>query len=403
MSNTWFPHPTKGPAIDLCCGAGGSSLGAQAAGFHVAHAYDIWQTAIDVYNHYSTTHKATQCDLLSHDGFHTVTRDCRALGGVSLLISGPPCQGFSQIRNGHHYDDVSLKHTVLIFALIDYIAAIKPSLVVIENVPHLTKHNNGYTLRRLLELLQSPGPRALHYHTQYQIYDTALFGVPQARKRLIIVGTRSDITPRPLPPPTPNLTKLYAALRRNLPIPAELTTYADLLNDPHNTTMTAPHHALSDLPIVAPAQPELPRPYDSPPLSAFQQLMRTPNYSIAHNTQTPRVRPSTIERVQHIPPGGNIKDLPPHLTQQLQRRFYSAYRRLHPIAPATTLSTRYDCLFHYALPRTLSIREYARLQSLPDFITFPPHLTSRHDAYTMIGNAAPPLFIKAVLNYLTNS
>ena len=81
----------------------------------------------------------------------------------------------------------------------------------------------------------------------------------------------------------------------------------------------------------------------------------------------------------------------------LSRRFDSAYRRLHPDAPSTALSTKYDCVYHYTEDRSLSVREYARLQGIPDRVTFPSSLVCRRSAYEMIGNSVPPLLIERVL------
>ena len=81
----------------------------------------------------------------------------------------------------------------------------------------------------------------------------------------------------------------------------------------------------------------------------------------------------------------------------LSRRYDSAYRRLHPDAPSTALSTKYDCVYHYKEQRSLSVREYARLQGIPDCITFPSSVVCRRSAYEMIGNSVPPLLIERVL------
>jgi site-specific DNA-cytosine methylase len=81
----------------------------------------------------------------------------------------------------------------------------------------------------------------------------------------------------------------------------------------------------------------------------------------------------------------------------LSRRFGSAYRRLHPDAPSTALSTKYDCAYHYAFARSLSVREYARIQGIPDFVAIPDTLVCRRYAYEMIGNSVPPLLVRAAL------
>ena len=96
-------------------------------------------------------------------------------------------------------------------------------------------------------------------------------------------------------------------------------------------------------------------------------------------------------------PGGCAGAIPKNHLNGLSRRYGSAYRRLHPDAPSTALSTKYDCVYHYGVQRSLSVREYARLQGIPDSITFPSNVVCRRSAYEMIGNSVPPLLVERVL------
>lgn len=107
---------------------------------------------------------------------------------------------------------------------------------------------------------------------------------------------------------------------------------------------------------------------------------------------------ATRNRLDHILPGGCARTIPTQYLNGLSRRYDSAYRRLHPDAPSTALSTKYDCVYHYAKPRSLSVREYARLQAIPDRVSFPEHLACRRSAYEMIGNSVPPPLIESSLS-----
>jgi DNA (cytosine-5)-methyltransferase 1 len=113
--------------------------------------------------------------------------------------------------------------------------------------------------------------------------------------------------------------------------------------------------------------------------------------------RTPAVKPETLARLQHIPAGCCARAIPQAQLNGLSRRYGSAYRRLHPDAPSTVLSTKYDCVYHYLHDRSLSVREYARMQGIPDRVTFPSEIVNRRSAYEMIGNSVPPLLIEGIL------
>jgi len=397
--NSWKPAIQEAApvAVELCCGMGAIGLGLRSLGFHVAHAYDSWDAAVAIYNHNAPEPVAVECDLLTDDGLRRVKKDCRGLGGVDLLAAGPPCKGFSQIRNGHHHNEMANQNNRVLAAMPDYVAALRPRLVLIENVPDLARHRGGKTLGDLLARLETPGPRGLCYRIEHEIYDAALYGTPQARRRLLILCVRSQSGAESLPVPSPDLAPLYAAIRHRREVPAEMETYQSILADPDDLTMTPAEHALSDIPPLSPGEPEIPRPYATKPASAFQRLMREGAPEQLSGTRTPAVRCETVLRLQKIPPGGCARDLPENILNGLSRRFDSAYRRLHPDAPSTALSTKYDCVYHYARKRSLSVREYARIQGLPDFVTFPETLACRRSAYEMIGNSVPPLLVRAIL------
>ena len=396
---TWLPSlgASAPVAVELCSGIGAIGLGLRSLGFQVAYAYDSWAEAVAIYNHNAPELVAVVCDLLTDSGLRRVKTDCRKLAGVDLLAAGPPCKGFSQIRNGHHHNARANQHNRLLAVMPDYVAALRPRLVLIENVPELIRHHQGKTLKDLLARLEVPGPPGLRYRVEHDVFDAALYGTPQARRRLLIFCVRSGTGEEALPEPGPVLAPLYAAIRHGGPIPQDMERHQSSLADPYNLTMTRAQHALSDLPVLGPGEPEEPRPYATPPTTAFQRLMREGAPTYLSNTQTPAVLRETVMRLEHVPPGGCARDIPAHLLNGLSRRFDSAYRRLHPSAPSTALSTKYDCVYHYIGKRSLSVREYARIQGLPDFVIFPEALACRRSAYEMIGNSVPPLLVRAIL------
>ena len=396
--STWTPELSDRAliAVELCCGMGGIGLGIRSLGFQVAHAYDSWDDAVAIYNHNAPNPVAESCDLLAPGSVQRLQAQCRKLGGIDLLAAGPPCRGFSQIRNGHHHVATTNQHNRVLTSMPDYVGALRPRMLLIENVPALIRHRGGRTLSELLDGLAAPGPRGLRYRVEYKVYDAALSGTPQARRRILIFGVRSGCGTESLPIAEPDLAPLFTAIRRGLDAPPALRAYKSVLEDPDELTITSVRQALSDVPVLGAGLPEASRPYATAPQSAFQRIMREGTPGRLSDMRTPSVRPATLERLAYIKPGGCARDIPAHLLNGLSRRFGSAYRRLHPDAPSMALSTKYD-VYHYECARSLSVREYARLQGLPDFLTFPASLACRRSAYAMIGNSVPPLLIRSVL------
>src|SRR5690242_685199 len=95
-------YTEAGVAVEMCCGLGGIGIGLRALGFRIAKAYDLWPEAVAIYNQNFPDDIATSCNLLSEKGKALVKADRRTIGPIDLLAAGPPCQGFSQLRNGRH-------------------------------------------------------------------------------------------------------------------------------------------------------------------------------------------------------------------------------------------------------------------------------------------------------------
>ncbi len=387
-------QPTRGTAVELCCGMGGMGIGLRELGFEVKRAYDLWDEAVAVYNHNFGETTAAVCNLVTAKGRALVQAGCAAIGEIELLAAGPPCKGFSQLRNGFH--DGRNGHNRVLRAMPSYVAMLRPRMFLIENVPALLTHRNGRTFRDLLGKLHSPAA-GLTYRLEYGVYDAATCGTPQARKRVLILGVREDDGTESLPAPEQDLAPLFAAIRHGSPIPQHLVKHHEALKDPLHMPLTSSGQALSDLPALGPGAGAATQGYAKGPQSAYQRWARKGAGKVLHDTQTPAITPKTRERLLQVPAGGCARQIPAQHLNGLARRFDSAYRRLHPDAPSTALSTKYDCVYHFEQARSLSVREYARLQGIPDRITFPQTIASRRSAYEMIGNSVPPLLIKHVL------
>jgi DNA (cytosine-5)-methyltransferase 1 len=390
------PRATRGPAVELCSGMGGMGIGLREVGFDVRAAYDVWSDAVSIYNHNFADESAQTCNLLQEAGRRLVTESKRKLKEIELLAAGPPCKGFSQLRNGFH-DGRNGQNRVL-KAMPEYVALLRPRMFLIENVPALLSHRDGKTFEALLSSLQRPVTR-LRYRVEFGVYDAAAFGTPQARKRVLILGVREGSGNESLPQPGIDLAPLFAAIRHSTPIPDYLRDHHRRLLDPRALTLTTASQALSDLPSLGPGHMGDGFHYATPAQNAYQRWARHGAPKLLSDIRTPAVTAETLERLTLVPPGGCARSIPEAHLNGLLRRYDSAYRRLHPDAPSTALSTKYDCVYHFEHHRSLSVREYARLQGIPDRISFPQELTCRRNAYEMIGNSVPPLLVKHVLEH----
>ncbi|MEA2992572.1 MAG: (cytosine-5)-methyltransferase 1 [Alphaproteobacteria bacterium] len=169
-------------ALDLFSGCGGLTLGLKQAGFEVVGAVENEPVAVQTYkaNHPDVLVKAANIRRLSARGLRRELKLRR--GELDLLAGCPPCQGFSALRtrNGANRNrDVrnNLVHEMLRFA-----RAFRPKAVMMENVPKLARHKPFKDLCK--------GLRKLGYQLTFEVKDAARYGVPQRRRRLILLASR---------------------------------------------------------------------------------------------------------------------------------------------------------------------------------------------------------------------
>jgi DNA (cytosine-5)-methyltransferase 1 len=336
----------------------------------------------------------------------------RSSGDVDLLVGGPPCQAFSQVRN--HDRLLKDPRNRLYREFVRFIDELRPRAILLENVPGLMQLQGGSVRWQIEQSLSLDG----EYKVSSAVLDAGDFGTPQCRPRLIFLGIRRGLEL----PAHPQGAGVVRALRLVKERREGRSTYRvagdarpdllEILADPWDPRAVTAAQALSDL--IQPGDN-----YVDEPQSAYQRLIRRGAGSIDNHVPS-RIREDTRRRVSAIPPGGNIYDLPPQLArrylsdkrwgprgngQRLSRRHYYAYRRLHPDWLAWTANTKADFAYHYSELRGLSVREAARIQGFPDtyrFVTAPPGTPgqlkngARHSLYRQVGNAVPPLLATAV-------
>lgn len=416
------PRPLR-TCLDLFCGAGGFSEGFRQAGFHtvVANDSDAWAGATFEMNH---TRHGTKFVLGDISARKVQTALLDAIKGVEVdaIIGGPPCQAFSQVRNHHRVIDDPRNR--LYRHYVTMIGQVRPRVFVMENVPGLENLGGGSVRDQIIEDLALDG----EYRVASRVIDAAGFGVPQNRLRVLFIGVRKNLRieprfPKPFADELPRLEKMAARSKRfscsYQHVKSLLNASAlEELQDAESARLVTVAQAISDLAHLRPS-PTLvrkpsddPVPYEREPMSAYQRARRAGSLQL-FNADVPSIREDTVMRLEAIPPGGNYRDMPEKLAARylngtkwgpelgrdnLSRKYFFAYRKLHPNHFSWTLNTKADCVFHYEKPRALTVREFARLHSFDDSYHF--LAGDRHSRYRQVGNAVPPLFAKAIAETL---
>lgn len=381
-----LPKAATPRTIDLFCGAGGLSEGFLQAGFSVGLGLD-WEE--DATRTLCTNHPSTR--VISGDVRDVSARDALEMSGfseVDVIIGGPSCQGFStQGRRGRWASDDDPRN-LLYREFARFVGELQPEWFVMENVPGLLYYDKGAFGARIFKEFTDLGYRVLH-----RILLAADYGVPQLRKRLFIVGTRTDHSFS-----WPEQTHMGAVRRDAI----ELWERRRREHFPH----LAPHRSLwsavSDLPrIPAGGGREVAR-YSKEPQTDYQALLRGTCHEL-YDHQAPPMPDVHLELIRHVKEGETWREIPRHL---LPSRFAKIRRtdgtnlfaRPERERPSYTIITQFGnvttgAYTHPAQDRALSAREGARIQSFPDGYRFHGNLTSK---YKQIGNAVPPMMAKLV-------
>lgn len=336
---------TRPIAIDAFCGAGGLSLGLSRAGFDVAISFDANIHAVATYRR-NFPHPVLREDIRVLKGECLLDRADRRGQVVTLLVGGPPCQGFSIQRRGNDTDD----RNDLVLEYFRLVEELKPRFFLLENVPGLKNARGQDYLRRFLEQAGRSG-----YACQTKILNSVDFGIPQVRKRLFVVGELTNGVPA-FEFPEPKVAE------------KNWTTVGD---------------ALKGLP--------------SPPQDG------SPHPEVA-NHQIARMSALNISRISHVPQGGGWEHLPEDLRLPCHRPGAArighryVYGRLDWNKPAGTITAKFDSFTRgkFAHPRedrTITLREGARLQTFPDEFVFEG---PKEEIAAQIGNAVPPMLANAL-------
>lgn len=173
----------KPRAIDLFAGAGGLTEGLRLAGFRVVGAVELDPLACASYrlNHRRTV--LWQTDIRRLTGPAMLKKLGLQRGELDLLAACPPCQGFSTLRTSNGTRKNRDPRNGLIGEVLRLIRSLVPKSVMLENVPGLSTSTHYAAFRRAL--------RRLGYKVQWKILNVADFGVPQRRRRLILIASKT--------------------------------------------------------------------------------------------------------------------------------------------------------------------------------------------------------------------
>lgn len=322
--------------IDLFAGAGGMTLGFVQQGFDPVFAVEIDGPAAKTYEANFGCHV--------HKG---PIEEVEEFGRASVIIGGPPCQGFSPLgrdRDGNSRAELNRLWQEFVRA----VRQVRPAVFVIENVPQFL---NSAQFGTFLDTCRSD-PQLADYTINAKVLNAADYGVPQRRRRGLVIGSRIGHPRWPMPThgPDSDSGRPYVTVRE----------------------------AIGDLPLE--------------PTDADLHLGRNP-------------RPMSIERYKAVPEGGNRFDLAanrPDLLPDCWRRKKSGttdvFGRLWWDKPAYTIRTEFfkpekGRYLHPEAHRPITHREAARFQTFPDDFVFEG---SKTQIARQIGNAVPPLLARVI-------
>lgn len=336
--------------LDLFCGCGGLSLGFTKAGFKVIRAVDNNEAALNTYNANFDSH-AIRLDLSRSVDLPT----------ASVIIGGPPCQGFSSAG----LRKVNDHRNSLVSGFAEIVSMLRPTAFVFENVEGFLTAEDGTRVLELLKPLIETG-----YRIHVRKVNAANYGVPQHRKRVIAIG---GLGWNPsVPEPT------HAAFGAP---GAHLATQ-------HAAPTPTVSDAISDLPPAVTEPPGNPPGHYYRPLEGIDLL-----------------------RASALKPGQVMRDLPEELQHESYRKRAfrrvmdgtptarrggapAGLRRLRPDEPSKAITGGARSEFiHPVENRPLTIRECARLQTFPDGFSFCGNASEQAQ---LIGNAVPPLLALAI-------
>lgn len=311
--------------IDLFCGAGGLSFGFDKAGFENIFSVEINPEFAKTYKKNFPSHKLLVEDIrdISNDTVKEL------VGGreIDIIIGGPPCQGFSIAGNiGRTFIDDERNR--LFKEFVRFVSEVNPKMFIMENVAAMATHLKGKTIKAIVDAFEHAG---MGYKVKWEVLNTVNYEIAQERRRIVVVGVRSDLD-------------------------------TEFSYPTHSTVIKTIKDVIGDL----------------PPLASGEQSNIPNHVAMSHSKQM-------LEKMSYIKDGGDRYDIPEELRPKSGD--VRKYIRYDSTRPSVCVTGDMRKIFHYEQNRALTCRELARIQSFPDSFVFEGKSIQIQQ---QIGNAVPP-------------
>ena len=378
--------------VDLFSGVGGLSLGLEMAGFENLFSNEFDNEIANSYIKNFPNHKMINEDINNVDFKELKSSLGLNNDSVDLIVGGPPCQGFSMANRKRIDED---PRNLLFTQFQKSVSILKPKCFLIENVMGMNSESvNISSSEFIIRENLSDYFKKIGYTIKFTSFKSEEHGVPQIRRRIMIIGTKiKDKSSLLIENKIGNLKKTFLSkddLKKRNENQFELFVELgyDQLKDPVTVW-----DALSDLPGLDSEIEGFK--YNKRPQNDYQKYLRKNSKKICNHKKTPHSK-ETMERILLVKQGENFKNLPEHLRTKSVHS--GAYGRLIANGLSPTITTRFDTpstgrVIHPFENRSLTVREAARIQSFPDNFIFHGSRTSQGK---QVGNAVPPLVGKSI-------
>lgn len=371
--------------IDLFAGAGGFGLGFQMAGYKLELSIEKDKWACDTIRA-NCNHNVIEAEIQL---FNTENKILNAISqSVDIIIGGPPCQGFS-ISGPRKLND---PRNELYSYFLDWVKILCPKIFIIENVIGITRFKKSKDKKLLIDEIRERCTQ-LGYELSIWTLNAKDYGVPQNRIRVFLVGHLGQVKIPPPPNTHGNGKKLFINVG----------------------------DAILDLPFIEACQGSEVMNYTYPPNNSYQIWARK-NSKLVYNHEAMKHTKRIVKRYENIINGNDLSKLEDDLKVRKRNgngilsdvKFSQNYRHLKLDSPSFTIPAHfYSSFIHPNVPRNITTREAARLQSFPDDYVFLGKRTmlsknllnkkgekSFLSQYNQVGNAVPPLLSKQIARHL---